>query len=45
MAEDGPRPEETGAIEALREIAEAVTEVAERMFGVPDGTAARCPRS
>ena len=44
MTSEQDNAQAEAAIEALREITDAVTEVAERMFGVPDGTVARCPR-
>ena len=44
MTSEPADPPAEAAIDALRDILDAVTEVAERLFGVPDGTVARCPQ-
>jgi hypothetical protein len=42
MASEQDNAQAEAAIEALRQITDAVIEVAERMFGLQDGTVARC---
>jgi hypothetical protein len=44
MADDTASDQANEAIAALRDITEAVIEVAERLYDLPDGTVARCPR-
>ena len=44
MADDTAGDEVNEVVAALRDITEAVIEVAGRLYGLPDGTVARCPR-
>lgn len=44
MADDTASDQANEAVAALRDILAAVTEVAERVYGLPDGTVARCPQ-
>lgn len=44
MADDTASDQTQAAIEALRDILDAVEATAERIYGLPDGTVPRCPR-
>lgn len=44
MADDPASDQTQAALDALRDITDAVIEAAERIYDLPDGTVARCPR-
>ena len=44
MADDTASDQANEAVAALRDILDAITTAAERIYGLPDGTVARCPQ-
>jgi hypothetical protein len=44
MADETASDQTQAALDELRAILDALTTTAERLYGLPDGTVARCPR-